>query len=332
MKTKVTASQTKKINSMKSLSAPCFSLVLLLGLGTFVNAQTYKWQNLWELAYELSQNKKYDQAAIVAEKAVDAAQIEFGAVSEKVAVSLCLLGLCYSGQGKYEVEEEIYKIALPIYEKVYGPNSTETTGMRGCIKEVHRQNQEIKNILLDDKPPKYGDLGWGWRRDPNGRWVANSAGDYRNTVIQENNPARDRRNAAGGSQDTPSRNAKQNYAPINSDGNYSDPYRDQDAEQSARENARKARQAEQERQDKEGMAKYKEFHSEKDTKDQYPKNKDMNAPWNNSRYKDSPVAPHNGIDKTNPMKPWNSVAGSVDNLTPSEREAYGLQPINVNRR
>jgi hypothetical protein len=47
--------------------------------------------------------------------------------------------------------------------------------------------------------------------------------------------------------------------------------------------------------------------------------------WNGIR-KDDPFAPHNGFDADDPFKPWNSPFGKEDDLTDSERRAYGLSP------
>jgi len=47
--------------------------------------------------------------------------------------------------------------------------------------------------------------------------------------------------------------------------------------------------------------------------------------WNGIR-KDDPFAPHNGVDADNPFKPWNDPFGKEDDLTDSERRAYGLKP------
>ena len=48
--------------------------------------------------------------------------------------------------------------------------------------------------------------------------------------------------------------------------------------------------------------------------------------WNNPMREDDPCSPHNGPDADNPFKPWNSPFGKEDDLTDSERKAYGLRP------
>ena len=55
-----------------------------------------------------------------------------------------------------------------------------------------------------------------------------------------------------------------------------------------------------------------------------PFNQDPFKPWIDPFYKDSPFAPHNGIDRDNPFKPWNDPFGDEDKLTDREREDYGL--------
>ena len=56
------------------------------------------------------------------------------------------------------------------------------------------------------------------------------------------------------------------------------------------------------------------------------KNDDPFRIWNNPMHEDDPFAPHNGFDADNPFKPWNDPLGREDDLTDSERQAYGLRP------
>lgn len=54
------------------------------------------------------------------------------------------------------------------------------------------------------------------------------------------------------------------------------------------------------------------------------KNTDPFAPWNNP-INNSPLAPHNSFDSDNPFKPWNEPFGSVEDLTDSEKDYYGIK-------
>lgn len=63
---------------------------------------------------------------------------------------------------------------------------------------------------------------------------------------------------------------------------------------------------------------------------QKPLNDDPWRVWNSSEYQDDPDAPHNGIDGDDPLKPWNDIAGSEDDLTDEERRGYGLDTSTFN--
>lgn len=57
------------------------------------------------------------------------------------------------------------------------------------------------------------------------------------------------------------------------------------------------------------------------------RNDDPFAPWNNPMYSDDPRAPHNNpMYADDPFKPWNSPLGSSNDLSDSERRAYGMSP------
>lgn len=47
--------------------------------------------------------------------------------------------------------------------------------------------------------------------------------------------------------------------------------------------------------------------------------------WNSPEFEEDPTAPHNRPDiKDDPFKPWNDPFGDHDDLTPEEREYYGI--------
>ncbi len=88
----------------------------------FAQGAGSEWNALNKEVTELYRAGKYDQAVIVAKKALDVAERSVGPAHLDMAQSLNNLALLYSAQGQYKLAEPLYKRSLEIREKFLGPD------------------------------------------------------------------------------------------------------------------------------------------------------------------------------------------------------------------
>ena len=99
-----------------------FFLLLQATPPVFAQGAGSEWDNLSQEANELSRAGKYEQAVVVARKALEVAEKNVGPNHPDVATSLNNLAVLYDTQGQYAQAEPLLKRALAINEKALGPN------------------------------------------------------------------------------------------------------------------------------------------------------------------------------------------------------------------
>ena len=85
-------------------------------------AQSVEWKTLNQEAMTLYRQGRYDQAVVVAKKALEIAERDLGPNHPAVAASLNNLAELYRAQGQNALAEPLYKRSLAIHEKTLGPN------------------------------------------------------------------------------------------------------------------------------------------------------------------------------------------------------------------
>jgi tetratricopeptide (TPR) repeat protein len=84
------------------------------------NGAGVEWEKLIKDTNELRGSGDYDQAVIVAKKAIEVAENAVGPDHPDVAHSLVSLAFVYSKQRRYDLEEPLYKRSLAIMENALG--------------------------------------------------------------------------------------------------------------------------------------------------------------------------------------------------------------------
>jgi len=107
-----------KRTDIVSLSA---AIVVLAASAAHAQAENSEWQSLNQQTIELHRAGHFDQAIVMARKALDVAENKFGPEHPDVATSLNNLALLYDKQGQYAQAELLHMRALTIREKVLGP-------------------------------------------------------------------------------------------------------------------------------------------------------------------------------------------------------------------
>jgi tetratricopeptide (TPR) repeat protein len=131
---------------MKKTLLIMFLLVVVLcildkGIGAYygrAHGQVSEWKQINDESVALYRQKRYEQSATVAKKAVEIAEQKFGPNDNKTATSLNNLAVAYDSQKLYTQAEPIYKRALGIKEKTLGPNHPEVAATLENMAELYR--------------------------------------------------------------------------------------------------------------------------------------------------------------------------------------------------
>lgn len=117
--------EREKIPSMRICSKITFIFIIYsLSAATVLGNET-QWRELNVEIFTFYRQGKYQEAAEVAERALNVAQETFGPDHQKVAISLNNLATLYRILGKYPEAERLYQRALLIKEKAFGLNHPE---------------------------------------------------------------------------------------------------------------------------------------------------------------------------------------------------------------
>ena len=105
------------------------SCILLPACSSSLDGESQEWETLNQEFSTLMSGDRYDEAEVVAEKALVLAERDFGLEHRKTASWLNNLALLfYHMQGRYEEAERSYKRALPLLEKAFGPKPPHIPG------------------------------------------------------------------------------------------------------------------------------------------------------------------------------------------------------------
>ena len=105
---------------MKRFTTVLFLLPLAFGDGVSAGEQDSEWTKLNDEVSSLIQKQRYDDAIIVAKKALDVAERAEGPAHPDVARCLSALADLYLGKGQYDQAEPLFKRALTIRENALG--------------------------------------------------------------------------------------------------------------------------------------------------------------------------------------------------------------------
>src|SRR6187551_2388937 len=123
---------------MKTPTSLFLGLVLSLFSSLIAQAQSLEWQKLNEEITALYQKKQYDQAIVLAKKALDIAEKEPVPHPLTIATSLNNLALLYQAQGQHGQAEPLYKRSLAIREKVLGADHLDVAESLNNLAELYR--------------------------------------------------------------------------------------------------------------------------------------------------------------------------------------------------
>ena len=107
------------------------------------NKADAEWRKLSVEFGGLYETGSYERATIVARKALDVAEKNFGQDHPATSASLANLALVYSAQGQYGQAEPLYKRALAIDEKIAGPDDPQVATDLNALGEVYRLSGRI---------------------------------------------------------------------------------------------------------------------------------------------------------------------------------------------
>ena len=96
-------------------------IFMLLAYGKGVLEDTAAWTYLNAQVVQLCREGRYEEASLAGEKALKMAIDEFGQADPKLAVSLYDLAEVYSILGRYRSAEDLYKDALEVRQRIFGP-------------------------------------------------------------------------------------------------------------------------------------------------------------------------------------------------------------------
>ena len=138
------------------LVAICWCALLLTGPAA---AQSIEWKTLGQEASTLYRQGKYDQAVVVAKKALEVAEREFGPEHPDVATSLNNLAGLYHAQGQYAAAEPLLKRSLAIWEKVLGPEHPDVaTSLENISALYTKMGKTEETKMLADRAAKIREL------------------------------------------------------------------------------------------------------------------------------------------------------------------------------
>ncbi|AEP13144.1 tetratricopeptide repeat protein [Chloracidobacterium thermophilum] len=98
------------------------AVLCLTGAMAYAQGAGGEWETLSREVMELYRAGKYDQALVVAKKALEVAEKSVGPEHPNVAKSLNNLAYLYNAQGQYAQAEPLFRRALAIQEKALGPD------------------------------------------------------------------------------------------------------------------------------------------------------------------------------------------------------------------
>jgi tetratricopeptide (TPR) repeat protein len=117
-------------------------LALCLRLADGASAQQAKWEEMNQQAEKLYQQGKYAEASSMLERAVDAAEKNFGSGHLNVALTLIYLGKSYREQDRYSEAEPILRRSLVIVESsVTGDHPAVATPLIGLARVYQFQGR-----------------------------------------------------------------------------------------------------------------------------------------------------------------------------------------------
>ena len=96
-------------------------VLCLTGGPAYAQGAGREWETLNQEVIKLYQAGKYDQAVVVAKKALEVAEKSVGPEHPNVAKSLTNLAYLYNAQGQYAQAEPLFRRALAIQERPWVP-------------------------------------------------------------------------------------------------------------------------------------------------------------------------------------------------------------------
>ncbi len=128
-----------------------FLLGLFLACVVAGNRQGDKWTTLNDEAASLHRQGRYDQAIVVAKKALEVAEQTEGPDHPDVATSLNNLAWMYYIQGRYAEAEPHFKRALAIREKALGPDHPDVAQSLENLAKLYRATDRAKEAEALEK-------------------------------------------------------------------------------------------------------------------------------------------------------------------------------------
>lgn len=136
---------------MKTSNLFRLALILALTISSSVNAQSAELNALNKQVTSLYQSGQYDQALVVAIKALEIAEKELGSDHPTVANSLNNLALLYQALGQYAKAEPLHIRALAIWEKALGPDHPAVATSLNNLAELYialGQYAKVEPLLM----------------------------------------------------------------------------------------------------------------------------------------------------------------------------------------
>jgi uncharacterized membrane protein len=139
-------------DTVKIIMASLLVFLCAFGTGTAAHAQGTEWKTLNDEVKSLHRQGRYDQAVVVAKKALQMAEQTVGPNHPAVAESLNNLAALYQAQGQYAEAEPLYKRALAIQEKALGPENPAVAATLGNMAPLLENSREKAVVELDRLP------------------------------------------------------------------------------------------------------------------------------------------------------------------------------------
>jgi tetratricopeptide (TPR) repeat protein len=137
---------------MRYLRLVAFSIVFLLVTSSIVHAQGagIEWETLTREVMDLYLAGNYVRALVIAQKALQVAEQNFGPDHPDVATSLNNLAELYRTQGDYAKAEPLHKRALAIREKALGPDHPDVaTSLENLARLYRATNRNAEAEALE---------------------------------------------------------------------------------------------------------------------------------------------------------------------------------------
>ena len=106
---------------LKLLRTIAITALIFLSAQGWAQSTGADWDALNSEAISLYQKNQYEQAVVVATRALDLAERNDGTEYSDLVASLSLLALLYKNQGRYALAEPLVQRSLAIDEKALGP-------------------------------------------------------------------------------------------------------------------------------------------------------------------------------------------------------------------